>query len=72
MFDLSISRLVTSKDEAIKNSGTSEEWVDCIMIAMDGVQMRENGGFNQNETTSMVEEAHRLGSVSWCMRAVAK
>ena len=39
--------------------------VDCIKIAMDGVQTRENGeliaAFNQDETTAMVTEAHRLG-----------
>ena len=39
--------------------------VDCIKIAMDGFLKRENGelvaAFNQAETNTMVEEAHRLG-----------
>ena len=38
---------------------------DCIKLAMDGVQTRDDGSliaaFNQEETTSMVNEAHRLG-----------
>ena len=39
--------------------------VDCIKIAMDGTLTRENGeliaAFTQEETSAMVEEAHRLG-----------
>src|SRR3984885_2670653 len=64
--DTSIGRLVTSKDEAIEEIRVQvKNGVDCIKIAMDGVQTRENGeliaAFNQDETTSMVQEAHRLG-----------
>jgi imidazolonepropionase-like amidohydrolase len=64
--DTSIGRLVTSKDEAIEEIRVQvKNGVDCIKIAMDGVQTRENGeliaAFNQDETTAMVTEAHRLG-----------
>ncbi|HET6305723.1 MAG TPA: amidohydrolase family protein [Rhodopila sp.] len=64
--DTSIGRLVTSKDEAIEEIRVQvKNGVDCIKIAMDGVQTREDGeliaAFNQEETTSMVAEAHRLG-----------
>ena len=64
--DTSIGRLVTNKDEAIEEIRVQvKNGVDCIKIAMDGVQTRENGeliaAFNQDETTSMVIEAHRLG-----------
>ena len=64
--DTSIGRLVTSKDEAIEEIRVQvKNGVDCIKIAMDGTQTRENGeliaAFNQDETSSMVTEAHRLG-----------
>jgi imidazolonepropionase-like amidohydrolase len=64
--DTSIGRLVTSKDEAIEEIRVQvKNGVDCIKIAMDGVQTRNDGeliaAFNQDETTNMVEEAHRLG-----------
>jgi imidazolonepropionase-like amidohydrolase len=64
--DTSIGRLITSKDEAIEEIRVqTKNGVDCIKIAMDGVQTREDGeliaAFNQDETTTMVKEAHRLG-----------
>jgi imidazolonepropionase-like amidohydrolase len=64
--DTSIGRLVTNKDEAIEEIRVQvKNGVDCIKLAMDGVQTREDGSlvaaFNQDETTTMVEEAHRLG-----------
>src|ERR1700722_253605 len=64
--DTSIGRLVTNKDEAIEEIRVQvKNGVDCIKLAMDGVQTREDGSlvaaFNQDETTSMVTEAHRLG-----------
>ena len=64
--DTSIGRLVTNKDEAIEEIRVQvKNGVDCIKIAMDGMQTREDGelvaAFNQDETTAMVTEAHRLG-----------
>src|SRR6516165_12731260 len=62
----SIGRLITSKDEAIEEIRVQvKNGVDCIKIAMDGTQTRDDGeliaAFNQDETTTMVTEAHRLG-----------
>jgi imidazolonepropionase-like amidohydrolase len=64
--DTSIGRLITSKDEAIEEIRVQvKNGVDCIKIAMDGVQTREDGeliaAFNQEETNCMVTETHRLG-----------
>jgi imidazolonepropionase-like amidohydrolase len=64
--DTSIGRLVTNKDEAIEEIRVQvKNGVDCIKLAMDGIQTRDDGtlvaAFNQDETTSMVNEAHRLG-----------
>ena len=64
--DTSIGRLVTNKDEAIEEIRVQvKNGVDCIKLAMDGVQTRDDGAlvaaFNQDETTTMVTEAHRLG-----------
>ncbi|HEX3989761.1 MAG TPA: amidohydrolase family protein [Acetobacteraceae bacterium] len=64
--DTSIGRLVTNKDEAIEEIRVQvKNGVDCIKLAMDGVQTRDDGSlvaaFNQDETTSMVTEVHRLG-----------
>jgi imidazolonepropionase-like amidohydrolase len=64
--DTSIGRLVTSKDEAVEEIRVQvKNGVDCIKIAMDGFQSRPDGeliaAFNQDETTTMVTEAHRLG-----------
>jgi hypothetical protein len=64
--DTSIGRLVTSKDEAIEEIRVQvKNGVDCIKLALDGIQTRPNGeliaAFTQDETTTMVTEAHRLG-----------
>jgi imidazolonepropionase-like amidohydrolase len=64
--DTSIGRLVTSRDEAIEEIRVQvKNGVDCIKIALDGVQRRPDGefiaAFNQEETSAMVTEAHRLG-----------
>jgi imidazolonepropionase-like amidohydrolase len=64
--DTSVGRLVTNKDEAIEEIRVQvKNGVDCIKLAMDGVQTRDDGSliaaFNQDETTTMVTEAHRLG-----------
>jgi imidazolonepropionase-like amidohydrolase len=64
--DTSVGRLVTNKDEAIEEIRVQvKNGVDCIKLAMDGIQTREDGSlvaaFNQDETTTMVQEAHRLG-----------
>lgn len=64
--DTSIGRLVASKDEAVEEIRVQvKNGVDCIKIAMDGFQTRPDGeliaAFNQEETTTMVTEAQRLG-----------
>jgi imidazolonepropionase-like amidohydrolase len=64
--DTSIGRLVTNKDEAIEEIRVQvKNGVDCIKLAMDGVQTRDDGSlvaaFDQDETTTMVREVHRLG-----------
>jgi imidazolonepropionase-like amidohydrolase len=64
--DTSIGRLVTNKDEAIEEIRVqAKNGVDCIKLALDGIQTRPNGeliaAFTQDETTTMVTEAHRLG-----------
>jgi len=64
--DTSIGRLVTSKEEAVEEIRVqAKNGVDCIKLAMDGTQTRPDGeliaAFNQDETNTMVEEAHRLG-----------
>ena len=64
--DTSIGRLVTSRDQAIEEIRVQvKNGVDCIKIALDGVQRRPDGefiaAFNQEETGAMVTEAHRLG-----------
>ncbi len=64
--DTSIGRLVTSRDEAIEEIRVQvKNGVDCIKIALDGVQRRPDGefiaAFNQDEISVIVTEAHRLG-----------
>ncbi|HEX4928869.1 MAG TPA: amidohydrolase family protein [Burkholderiales bacterium] len=64
--DTSIGRLVTSRDEAIEEIRVQvKNGVDCIKVALDGVQRRPDGefiaAFNQEETDVIVTEAHRLG-----------
>jgi imidazolonepropionase-like amidohydrolase len=64
--DTSIGRLVTSRDEAIEEIRVQvKNGVDCIKVALDGVQRRPDGeliaAFNQEEISAIVTEAHRLG-----------
>lgn len=62
----STGTLVTSRTEAIETiRRQTKDGVDVIKIAMDGIQGGNSGGlyaaFDQDETTAMVREAHRLG-----------
>jgi imidazolonepropionase-like amidohydrolase len=64
--DTSIGKLVTSRDEAIEEIRVqAKNGVDCIKVALDGVQRRPDGefvaAFTQTETTDIVTEAHRQG-----------
>src|SRR5579871_4473588 len=65
----SIGVLVANRDEAIETIRIQvKNGVDCVKIAMDGIQRRPDGtliaAFNQDETTAMVEEIRRLGRKS--------
>jgi imidazolonepropionase-like amidohydrolase len=62
----SIGRLVANRDEAIEEIRVqAKNGVDCMKIALDGIQRRPDGSliaaFTQDETTAMVDEIHRLG-----------
>jgi len=64
--ETSIGKLVTTIAEAIEEIRRQvKDGVDCIKIALDGIQRRDNGelvaAFNQEETEAMVRETHRLG-----------
>ncbi len=64
--ETSIGKLVTTTAEAIEEIRRQvKDGVDCIKIALDGIQRRDNGelvaAFNQEETEAMVRETHRLG-----------
>jgi imidazolonepropionase-like amidohydrolase len=64
--ETSIGRLVSGRDEAIEEiRRQAKNGVDCIKIALDGFHRRPNGelvaAFTQEETSVMVQEAHRLG-----------
>jgi imidazolonepropionase-like amidohydrolase len=64
--ETSIGKLVTTTAEAIEEIRRQvKDGVDCIKIALDGIQRRDNGelvaAFNQEETDAMVRETHRLG-----------
>ena len=64
--DTSIGRLVTSRDDAIEEVRVQvKNGVDCIKVALDGVQRRPDGeliaAFNQEEINAIVTESHRLG-----------
>jgi imidazolonepropionase-like amidohydrolase len=57
---------VTTSAEAVEEIRRQvKDGVDCIKIALDGIQCRENGelvaAFTQDETEIMVRETHRLG-----------
>jgi imidazolonepropionase-like amidohydrolase len=64
--ETSIGRLVHSIDEAIQEIRRQvKNGVDCIKIAMDGIQRRPDGeliaAFTQEETDAMVRETQRMG-----------
>ncbi|HEY3911386.1 MAG TPA: amidohydrolase family protein [Stellaceae bacterium] len=69
--ETSIGKLVTTVAEAVEEIRRQvKDDVDCVKLALDGIQRRENGelvaAFTQEETEIMVREIHRLGK-----RAVA-
>ncbi len=62
----SIGRLVTTAAEAVEEIRWQvKNGVDCVKIAMDGIQRRPDGeliaAFTQEETDIMVREIHRQG-----------
>ena len=62
----SIGRLVASRDEAIEEIRVqAKNGVDCVKIALDGIQRRPDGSliaaFTEDETGAMVREIQRLG-----------
>src|SRR6202795_2596420 len=62
----SIGKLVTTANEAVEEVRRQvKNGVDCIKIALDGIQRRDNGelvaAFTQEETDIIVRESHRLG-----------
>lgn len=64
--DTSIGKLVTTSAEAVEEIRRQvKDGVDCVKIALDGIQRRDNGelvaAFTQDETEIMVREIHRLG-----------
>ncbi len=64
--DTSIGKLVTTPAEAIEEVRRQvKNGVDCIKIALDGIERRGDGSlvaaFNQEETEIIVRESHRLG-----------
>src|SRR5271166_3462466 len=64
--ETSIGKLVTTSAEGVEEIRRQvKDGVDCIKIALDGIQRRENGelvaAFTQDETEIMVRETHRLG-----------
>ena len=64
--ETSIGKLVTTNAEAVEEIRRQvKDGVDCLKIALDGIQRRDNGelvaAFNQEETEIMVREIHRLG-----------
>ncbi|MGH7092664.1 MAG: amidohydrolase family protein, partial [Stellaceae bacterium] len=64
--ETSIGKLVTNIDEAVQEVRRQvKNGVDCVKIAMDGIQRRPDGeliaAFTQEETDIMVREIHRQG-----------
>src|SRR5689334_1882518 len=64
--ETSIGRLVTTASEAVEEVRRQvKNGVDCIKIAMDGIQRRPDGeliaAFTQEETDIIVRETHRQG-----------
>src|SRR3954466_16089646 len=64
--ETSIGKLVTNIDEAVQEVRKQvKNGIDCIKIALDGIQRRPDGeliaAFTQEETDIIVRETHRLG-----------
>src|SRR5919109_558463 len=64
--ETSIGKLVSNIAEAVEEIRRQvKDGVDCMKIALDGIQRRDNGelvaAFTQEETDIMVREIHRLG-----------
>src|SRR5438876_7835895 len=64
--ETSIGKLVTTSAEAVEEIRRQvKDGADCIKIALDGIQGREDGeliaAFTQEETDIITREAHRLG-----------
>jgi len=64
--ETSIGKLVTNIDEGVQEVRRQvKNGVDCVKIAMDGIQRRPDGeliaAFTQEETDIMVREIHRQG-----------
>src|SRR5436309_2591049 len=64
--ETSIGKLVTNIDEAIEEVRRQvKNGVDCIKLALDGIQRRPDGeliaAFTQQETDTIARESHRLG-----------
>jgi imidazolonepropionase-like amidohydrolase len=64
--ETSIGKLVTTLDEAIEEVRRQvKNGVDCIKLALDGIQRRTDGeliaAFTQHETDVIVRETHRMG-----------
>jgi imidazolonepropionase-like amidohydrolase len=64
--ETSIGKLVTTLDEAVEEVRRQvKNGVDCIKLALDGIQRRPDGeliaAFTQHETEVIVRETHRMG-----------
>ena len=64
--DTSIGKLVTTPAEAVEEVRRQvKDGVDCIKLALDGIQRRPDGeliaAFTQEETDIITRESHRLG-----------
>src|SRR5229473_205137 len=64
--ETSIGKLVTNLDEAVEEVRRQvKNGVDCIKLALDGIQRRPDGeliaAFTQHETEVIVRETHRMG-----------
>jgi imidazolonepropionase-like amidohydrolase len=64
--ETSIGKLVTNINEAVEEVRRQvKNGVDCIKLALDGIQRRPDGeliaAFTQDETDIIVRETHRLG-----------
>src|SRR5947209_16623529 len=64
--ETSIGKLVTNINEAVEEERRQvKDGVDCIKLALDGIQRRPDGeliaAFTQDETDIIVRETHRMG-----------